>query len=129
MKKTLFFVGLALLLICVYVLNSNGSEEPLKPIFKTSKVLRGDLSVKISATGIVEPNSKIEVKSKASGEVLSFPFEEGDRVKKGILLLQLDKSDEQRNVAKAHTELSSSSRDIKKQKPAFYYKKQNIIPT
>jgi len=114
MKKILFFIGLVLLLLSIYVLNSNSSEEPLKPIFKTSKVLRGDLSVKISATGIVEPNSKVEVKSKASGEVLSFPFEEGAHVKKGTLLLQLDKSDEQRNVAKARTELSSSSAKYKK---------------
>ena len=109
MKKTLFFVVVVLLLTGLYFFNSNGAVELPKPIFKTSKVMRGDLSVKISATGIVEPNFKVEVKSKASGEVLSFPFEEGDRVKKGTLLLQLDKSDEQRNVAKARTELSSSS--------------------
>ncbi len=116
MKKTLIFVGVALLLTGIYLFSydSNGTGEAAKPVFKTSEVLQGDLAVKISATGIVEPNFKVEVKSKASGEVLSFPFEEGDRVKKGSLLLQLDKSDEQRNVAKAHTELSSSSAKYKK---------------
>jgi HlyD family secretion protein len=116
MKKALIFVGVALLLTYLYLFpySSNGSDEVQKPIFKTSKVQRGDLTVKISATGIVEPNFKVEVKSKASGEVLSFPFEEGDKVKKGVLLLQLDKSDEQRNVAKARTELSSSSAKLKK---------------
>jgi HlyD family secretion protein len=116
MKKTLVFVGVVLLLAGLYLFsyNSNGSAEAPKPVFKTSKVLRGDLSVKISATGIVEPNFKVEVKSKASGEVLSFPFEAGDRVKKGTLLLQLDKSDEKRNVAKARTELSSSQAKYKK---------------
>ena len=116
MKKTLVFVGVVLLLTVLYLFpyDSKESEETAKPIFKTSTVLKGDLSVKISATGIVEPNFKVEVKSKASGEVLSFPFEEGDRVKKGTLLLQLDKSDEQRNVAKARTELSSSAAKYKK---------------
>ncbi len=116
MKKTLVFVGVTLFLTGLYlfIYNSEVSEDTPKPVFKTSKVLRGDLSVKISATGTVEPNFKVEVKSKASGEVLSFPFEEGDRVKKGTLLLQLDKSDEQRNVAKARTELSSSSAKYKK---------------
>lgn len=116
MKKALIFVGVALLLTGIYFFpyDSNGSEGTPKPVFKTSQVLQGDLVVKISATGIVEPNFKVEVKSKASGEVLSFPFEEGDWVKKGALLLQLDKSDEQRNVAKASTELSSSSAKYKK---------------
>ena len=86
MKKTLIFVGVALLLTGIYLFSydSNGTGEAAKPVFKTSEVLQGDLAVKISATGIVEPNFKVEVKSKASGEVLSFPFEEGDRVKKGI---------------------------------------------
>ena len=119
MKKTLVFVGVALLLTWLYLFPSNGSEEPPKPVFKTSEILRGDLSIKISATGIVEPNFKVEVKSKASGEVLSFPFEEGDHVKKGALLLQLDKSDEKRNVAKARTELSSSSAKLKKAETAL----------
>jgi len=94
MKKALIFVGVALFLTWFYLFPSNGSEEPQKPVFKTSEILHGDLLIKISATGIVEPNFKVEVKSKASGEVLSFPFEEGDHVKKGALLLQLDKSDE-----------------------------------
>jgi HlyD family secretion protein len=125
MKKSLILVGVALLLAGLYLFpfNSNSSETTPKPIFKTSKVHRGELSVKISATGIVEPNFKVEVKSKASGEVLSFPFEEGDRVKKGTLLLQLDKSDEKRNVSKAHTDLSSSSAKLKKANTALLLQK------
>ncbi|MBC8283231.1 MAG: efflux RND transporter periplasmic adaptor subunit [Nitrospinae bacterium] len=125
MKKTLVFVGVALILIGLYLfpVDSGSPGGAPKPVFKTAKVLRGDLSVKISATGIVEPNFKVEVKSKASGEVLSFPFEEGDRVKKGTLLLQLDKSDEQRNVAKARTELSSSAAKHKKAKTSLLLQK------
>ena len=125
MKKTLLFVGVALLLTYLYFFpySSNGSIDTTKPAFKTSKVLRGELSVKISATGIVEPNFKVEVKSKASGEVLAFPFEEGDQVKKGTLLLQLDESDEKRNVAKARAELSSSSAKLKKANTALLLQK------
>jgi len=125
MKKTLVFVGVALLLTWLYFfLNpSSVAEDTPKPIFKTSKVLQGELSIVISATGIVEPNFKVEVKSKASGEVLSFPFGEGDRVEKGILLLQLDKSDEQRNVAKARAELFSSSARLKKADTALLLQK------
>ena len=62
----------------------------------------------------MEPNFQVEVKSKASGEVLTFPFEEGDVVKKGQLLLQLDKSDEIRNVALAQADLTSAQANLKK---------------
>ena len=125
MKKPLVLIGVALLLTGLYLFpyKSNGSEDPPKPVFKTSEVLQGELIVKISATGVVEPNFQVEVKSKASGEVLSFPFEEGDRVKKGELLLQLDKSDEQRNVAKARADLSSSAAKYKKAQTSLILQK------
>ena len=123
MKKTLILVGVLILLLCLYFLSSQNSETAPKPVFKTSKVEAGDLLVKISATGLVEPNFKVEVKSKASGEVLSFPFMEGDTVNKGTLLLQLDKSDEKRNVAKARADLSSSSAKLKKAETALVLQK------
>ncbi len=121
MKKPLIFVGISTLLILAYLVSSNQKNNETDPIaeFKSTEVLRGDLTVKISATGIVEPNFKVEVKSKASGEVLKFPFDEGDRVKKGTLLLQLDESDEKRNVAKANAEKSSSMAKMMKAKTAL----------
>lgn len=121
MKKPLIFIGIFVLFILAYLLSSNSKNNSADPIaeFKSTEVLRGDLTVKISATGIVEPNFKVEVKSKASGEVLKFPFEEGDRVKKGTLLLQLDESDEKRNVAKANAEKSSSIAKLMKARTAL----------
>ncbi len=121
MKKTLIISGVALLLVLVLYLltGSNGKEDEPKAEFKTTEVLQGDLFVKISATGVVEPNFKVEVKSKASGEVLKFPFEEGDQVKKGQLLLELDKTDEKRKVAKAKAELSSATAKLKKAETAL----------
>ena len=122
MKKILVLIGTLILLTTLYF-NKNESEEPSKPKFKVSKVSQGPISVQISATGIVEPNFKVEVKSKASGEVLSFPKHEGDRVKKGTLLLQLDKSDEKRNVDKAKSDLSSSTAKLKKAETALLLQK------
>jgi HlyD family secretion protein len=122
MKKSLIYAGISILLILVVIISSNSDndeEDSTTVGFKSTQVLRGDLTVKISATGIVEPNFKVEVKSKASGEVLKFSFEEGDRIKKGRLLLQLDKSDEQRNVAKAMAEKSSSVAKLRKAQTAL----------
>jgi len=118
MKKILLFmaVGLAALGMFFLLSDENGSDAVEKIPFKTAQVIQGDLLVKISTTGVVEPNFQVEVKSKASGEVLNFSFEEGDVVKKGQLLLQLDKSDEIRNVALAQADLTSSQANLKKAK-------------
>ena len=122
MKNFLAFI-VALIIISALYFNKSETEAPSKPKFKLAKVSQGPISVQISATGIVEPNFKVEVKSKASGEVLSFPKHEGDKVKKGTLLLQLDKSDEKRNVDKAKSDLSSSTAKLKKAETALLLQK------
>ena len=122
MKKTLVLFGVLIFLTVLYF-SDGESEAPPKPAFKLAEVKKGPMSTKISATGIVEPNFKVEVKSKASGEVLSFPFLEGDKVEKGALLLELDKSDEKRNVAKAKADLSKATAKLKKSETALLLQK------
>lgn len=120
-KKSLIYLLLGLLGVGI-LWTFAGKEAPKTPEkipFKMAKVIQGDLVVKISATGVVEPNFQVEVKSKASGEVLMFKYEEGDRVKKGQLLLQLDKSDEVRSVARAKADLASASAKLNKAKTAL----------
>ncbi len=122
MKKALILTG-ALILVAAFYFSDSELEPPAKPVFKIAEVTQGPISVNISATGIVEPNFKVEVKSKASGEVLSFPMLEGDKIKKGTLLLQLDKSDEKRNVDKAQADLSSATAKLRKAETALTLQK------
>lgn len=115
-KKALIYLLIGLLGVgAVWLLTGEEGPPLARDIpFKTAQVIQGDLLVKISATGVVEPNFQVEVKSKASGEVLKFPYEEGDRIKKGQLLLQLDKSDEIRNVARSQADLASATAKLNK---------------
>ena len=126
MKKTLVVLAVStLLLVSVYTLTGkvDDSESLSKIEYKKVKVLKGDLIVKVSAKGIVEPNFKVEVKSKASGKILNFPLEEGAFIKKGQPLLHLNKNDETRNVAKANADLTSGEASLKKSKTALLLQK------
>src|SRR3989442_3845905 len=58
---------------------------------KIASVERGDLARVVVATGKIQPLSKVEVKSKASGIVKKLYVDYGDRVKQGQLLAELDK--------------------------------------
>jgi HlyD family secretion protein len=58
---------------------------------KLATVERGDLARSVVATGKVQPLSKVEVKSKASGIVEKLYADYGDTVKAGQVLAQLDK--------------------------------------
>jgi HlyD family secretion protein len=80
-------------------------EENTTAPLKTFTVEKGDLSVVVTATGTVKPNVEVEVKSKAAGEILSFPFDEGAGLKKGQVVVRLDPELETSRVNQARAEL------------------------
>ena len=49
-----------------------------------------DITVSVSATGILQPVKIGEIKSKASGEILEMPVEMGDFLEAGALIAQID---------------------------------------
>jgi HlyD family secretion protein len=75
---------------------------------ETAQVVRADLVRNVSADGRVVSNLDIEIKCKASGEVIRLPFDVSDRVKKGDLLAELDPEDESRSVRQAEAALRMS---------------------
>ncbi len=80
---------------------------------KLAKVEKGDLAKSVVATGKVEPITKVEVKSKASGIVKKLLVDSGDRVKKGQLLAQLDKEEIQAQVEQSRAALAASEANLK----------------
>lgn len=86
----------------VVVLLGSGAYLSLKAIGKSSpkidaeklvKTERMDLARSVVATGKIEPTTKVEVKSKASGIIQSLPVNVGDFVHKGQTICELDKND------------------------------------
>lgn len=59
----------------------------------TTTVTRGDIAVRVQATGSVEPIDPVDIKSKAQGMILQMPVEVGARVEKGALIAQIDPRD------------------------------------
>lgn len=79
---------------------------------KLAKVDKADLAKSVVATGKVEPITKVEVKSKASGIVKKLLVEYGDRVKKGQLLAQLDKEEIQAQVEQSKAALQAAEANL-----------------
>jgi HlyD family secretion protein len=80
---------------------------------KLAKVEKGDLAKSVVATGKVEPITKVEVKSKASGIVKKLLVDAGDKVKKGQLLAQLDKLEIEAQVEQSKAQLQASEANLK----------------
>ena len=90
----------------------------------TVAVSRGDLTITAEATGTIEPVRSVEVKSKASGEILRLHVDVGDEVGSGTLLAEVDPRDVRNRfeqaqadleVANARTEISKAQLDRSKE--------------
>ena len=76
------------------------TEQEERPRFFSSTTLTSrDIIVAVEAAGVIEPILTVDVKSKASGEILSFDAETGDRVEEGGMLVQIDERTPTNNLA------------------------------
>jgi len=89
-----------------------GSPGGPAPGYETAAVTRGDLAVTVEASGTIEPVATVEVKSKASGEILELGAETGDGVQKGQLLVRIDPRTAQNRVDQAQAEVDASGQRL-----------------
>src|SRR5207248_6915150 len=111
--------SLATLVIIVVVVSAATRGGTKIDPSKLAKVEKGDLAKSVVATGKVEPITKVEVKSKASGIVKKLLVDAGDRVKKGQLLAQLDKEEISAQVAQSRAGLQAAEASLKSAQADF----------
>lgn len=70
-------------------------------------VEKGTLIVSVSGSGQISASDEINIKPKASGDVIHVGIKNGQEVKKGVLLLQIDASDARRAVQDAEISLET----------------------
>jgi HlyD family secretion protein len=99
MKKSAIFLlvagAAAALAAGAIVLNKRPERGAVAPALAVSEVVKRDIDVVAEAAGALEPIRVVEVKSKASGEVLEVSVETGDHVEEGALLSRIDPRDVQ----------------------------------
>lgn len=78
----------------VYELRKPAAATTLPADTYVVTVERGDLSQAVAAAGSVSSNLDVDIRCRASGEVLELPYDIGDFVKSGAVLLKLDPADE-----------------------------------
>jgi HlyD family secretion protein len=79
---------------------------------RLAKVTRGDVARSVVATGQIQPITKVEVKSKASGIVEKLYVDINNVVKKGQPLAQLDQQEIQAQVEAQKAQLASAEANV-----------------
>jgi HlyD family secretion protein len=125
MKRKLIFGALAaaVLLSGGYYLMNNGDSdiaaETKGQVTRMAKVTRGNLELMVSANGVVQPINRVEIKSKASGQIEQLHFEEGQTVQKGDLLIALDQTMAKNDFEQAKADLAVAESNLKQQQNNF----------
>lgn len=113
-KKRLVYGGISLVALVVLVLGLMAATRGGVKIDKSkiADVTKGDLAKSVVATGKIEPITKIEVKSKASGIVTKLFVDANDKVKEGQVLAQLDRDEIEAQVRSQEAQLQSSEANL-----------------
>ncbi len=95
--------------LALYATSGSTKIDPTK----LAKVERADLAKSVVATGKVQPITKVELKSKASGIVKQLRVDAGDKVKVGQVLAELDREEIEARVSQARAQLQASEANMK----------------
>ena len=75
------------------------------PVYQALTVEKRDIIVSALASGSVKPDTLIEVRSQASGEVTDIKVQTGDEVRRGMLMVEIDPRTARNNVEQAQAAL------------------------
>src|SRR5688572_32468011 len=108
-RRRLVLAGIAgvVLLGVVGLVSASRGHEGIDSS-KLAAVEKGDIARSVVATGKIQPLTKVEVKSKASGIVKRIFADYGDPVREGQILVELDKEELQARVRETHAMLLSA---------------------
>ncbi len=94
--------------LALLVAGCGGESATEPPAYEQAPVELRDIRVFVEAAGAVEPLRTVELKSKASGEILTINAENGDRVEQSTLLVRIDKRIPTNNLAQAEAALKAA---------------------
>lgn len=92
-RFSMYFIIIPVLLIAgaLYVHHQRANKQ--EPIITTAAVERGAVTASVSANGVLQPLTTVQLKSNAGGQVIKLYVDEGDDIKAGQVIARIDPTD------------------------------------
>lgn len=88
-KKIIILSAIGVVLVALVLVVFLGSKrEPIYAV-QVEKVGRHTITQVVTATGKIQPEVQVKISPEVSGEIILLPVKEGDRVRKGDVLLKI----------------------------------------
>ena len=92
---------------------------------RIEKVQRRDLVASVTASGQVQPHTKVNVSADITGRVVRLAVQEGQMVTRGQFLLEVDPSQYQANAERATAAVASARAQVAQARPALTQAQRN----
>jgi len=129
MKKIIIIVAVVIVVAALVIANLFKEEKGLE--VTTEEVKRGTVIKKVSGSGQIKPAVEVRISANVSGEIIALHAEEGDSVKRGQLLVELERDQYQASLQRAESGLlaaiaseKKAASDLERAKQLF---SQNLI--
>src|SRR5215467_7969853 len=109
-KKVILIIGIILLLGAIVGFTVNQSQKNVTTV-QTGKVVQQDISSLVTASGQIRSKTIVNVGANAMGRIVRLFVKEGEKVKKGQILAQLENVQSAADVEMTRASLSSSQTD------------------
>ncbi len=117
-KKTLFIAGGILVLVIIIVANLIGSRKKTTSV-QAEAVGRKDIVEEVSASGYIQPKTRVNITSEVNAKIIAVPVKEGDNVSRGQILIQLDTVQLQKDMEQARFSYNETEARTEAMKSSF----------
>jgi HlyD family secretion protein len=112
-KKWKIVIGVAVAVVLgVMIMGSIRAKDKNAVKVQTAKVDKVDLVAKVTANGKIQARNKVDLSALVMGQIVNLAVHEGDQVKKGQLLLQIDKAQLAAGVAGREASMAAMGNDL-----------------
>lgn len=127
MKKRWIWIGLAVVLMAaligVSVVRQSGKKVTN---VQFAKVRREDVTSRVRAPGKIEPKTQVKISADIPGKVVRLLVQEGDPVRRGELMLQLDDTQYRADLDQARAALASAQARVREAEKALKVSDNNF---
>ena len=109
-KKIAIILGVIVLLCAIVGFTVNQSQKNVVTV-QSGKVAKQDISSQVTASGQIKPKTLVNVGANAMGRIVRLFVKEGDKVKRGQILAQLESVQSAADVEMTRATVSSSQTD------------------
>ena len=108
MKNKWLWIGLGGALVILLIVMNVAAQGGKKGIaVQMARVRTEDITSRVRAPGKIEPKTQVKISADIMGKVTHLAVKEGDKVRKGQLLLQLDETQRRTDFVQAKATLAS----------------------